>query len=66
VTVNGEVRQVAPGTTVAELVERLGGAHDGRGVAVAVDGEVVPFSTWSATRLEDGARIEVVVAVQGG
>jgi sulfur carrier protein len=66
VTVNGDHREVAPGTTVDALVKALGGAHDGRGVAVAVDGEVVPFSAWSTTPITDGARIEVVVAVQGG
>lgn len=65
-TVNGEHRQVQPGTTVDALVDQLGGAHDGRGVAVALDGEVVPFSAWSTTPITDGARIEVVVAVQGG
>jgi sulfur carrier protein len=63
---NGEPRELAPGSTVAELVEQLGGAHDGRGVAVALDGEVVPFSAWAATTITDGARIEVVAAVQGG
>jgi len=37
-----------------------------RGMAVAVDAEVVPKSAWSTTHVEDGARVEIVTAVQGG
>jgi sulfur carrier protein len=33
---------------------------------VAVDGEVVPRAEWAGTQLTDGARVELVVAVQGG
>jgi sulfur carrier protein len=66
VLVNGERRELPAGTTVARLVSSLPGAPDGRGLAVAVDGEVVPRRTWAATELRDGARVEVVVAVQGG
>jgi sulfur carrier protein len=66
VSVNGEPRELAAGTTVAELVSSLSGAPDGRGVAVAVDGEVVPHGSWGAFEVRDGARIEIVVAVQGG
>ena len=66
VLVNGEAREVTPGTTVAEVVESLPGALQGRGVAVALDGEVVPHTQWERTELGDGDRVEVVVAVQGG
>ena len=41
-------------------------APEARGVAVALDGEVVPRARWQQTELPDGARIEVVAAVQGG
>jgi sulfur carrier protein len=44
----------------------LPGTPEGRGVAVALDGEVVPRGQWQRTDLDDGARVEVVVAVQGG
>ena len=37
-----------------------------RGSAIAVDSEVVPKSAWESTPLHDGARVEVVHAVQGG
>jgi sulfur carrier protein len=65
--VNGSERQVAERLTVAELVRELAnGAGDGRGVAVAVDAEVVPRSRWDARELSDGERVEVVGAIQGG
>ena len=66
VRVNGDARELAAGTTVAGVVASLAGIPDGRGVAVALDGEVVPRGRWGQTELADGARIEVVVAVQGG
>ena len=64
--VNGEQRELPPGTTVAALVASLPGVPGGRGVAVALDGEVVPRGAWRATSVADGARVEVVAAVQGG
>lgn len=64
IEVNGEGREVADGSTVGDLLDTL--VDDRRGVAVAVDGEVVPRSSWDATTLDDGQSIEVVGAVQGG
>ena len=64
ILVNGGPSEVRPGTTVSELLRALD-APD-RGVAVAVDGEVVPRSAWGATELADETRVEVVTAVQGG
>ena len=64
VTVNGERRELSAGATVASLVNEL--STPPRGVAVAIDGEVVPRSEWDTTSVADGARLEVVVAVQGG
>ena len=64
VRVNGRRRELAEGTSVAEIVRALIDAE--RGVAVAVDGEVVPRSAWSATTLAEGQQIEVLRAVQGG
>jgi len=66
VLVNGEERSLEPGTTVADLVASLGAPADGRGVAVAIDTEVIPRSYWSDTELTPGARVEVLIAVQGG
>jgi sulfur carrier protein len=64
ISINGEPADVPPGTTVAQLLADRG-APD-RGVAVAIDGEVVPRGAWAATTVEDDAKIEVVMAVQGG
>lgn len=66
VTLNGEPRLVDPGATLAGIVELLGVAPGARGVAVALDGEVVARSDWAQTELSDGARVEVVAAIQGG
>lgn len=62
IVVNGEQR--ASGATVAELVAEL--TQEQRGVAVAIDGEVVPVGEWHTTRVEDGQHVEVLRAVQGG
>ncbi|MFE7353533.1 sulfur carrier protein ThiS [Streptomyces sp. NPDC057543] len=64
VSVNGEVRLLAPGTTLDALAATLTTAHSG--VAAAVNETVVPRGRWSATVLGDGDRIEVLTAVQGG
>ena len=66
VVINGEPRELTTGTTVAEVVASASGVPEGRGTAVALDGEVVPRGQWERTELTDGARVEVVVAVQGG
>jgi sulfur carrier protein len=66
VTINGEPRALPAGATVASVIASLPNAPEGRGVAVAVEGEVVPRGKWPTTELQDGATVEVVVAVQGG
>jgi sulfur carrier protein len=63
-TVNGAARTLASGTTVAELVAAT--MTRSRGVAVAVNGEVVPRAGWPAAVLRDGDRVEVLTAAQGG
>ena len=63
VTVNDEDVQLDEQTTVAEMLNRLG--FPDKGIAVAVDWEVLPRSSWH-TALTGGARVEVVTAVQGG
>ncbi|GIJ26204.1 thiamine biosynthesis protein ThiS [Micromonospora qiuiae] len=63
-TVNGVGRDVSDGLTVAELVRQV--TPQERGVAVAVNGEVVPRTGWPATVLSGGDRVEVLSAAQGG
>lgn len=62
--VNGRPRVLAPGSTVADLVESL--HPGGRGVAVAVGHEVVPRSAWASTPIASGDVVEVVTAAAGG
>lgn len=63
VTVNDEDVEVDDRTTIASLLESLGFPE--KGIAVAVDWSVMPRSQWD-TALTDGAKVEVVTAVQGG
>jgi sulfur carrier protein len=64
VYVNGEPHAVAPGLALAALVDTHTKAR--AGVAVAVDGEVVPRADWPGLALGEGARVEILTAVQGG
>ena len=64
VTVNGTPRRLDAGTTVAQLVVAENG--NGRGVAVAVNAEVVPRSAWGHTALAAGDQIELLSPAQGG
>lgn len=64
VSVNGESRELATGTTLDTLVAQFTAAPTG--VAAAVNETVVPRSRWAGTRLGDGDRVEVLTAVQGG
>ena len=64
VIINGERRALAADATVPEALGAVGLST--AGVAVAVDGEVVPRARWATTTLAEGARVEVLTAVQGG
>jgi sulfur carrier protein len=66
VIVNGQPAQVEDGQTVAGLLDDLGHPPGGPGIAVALNGEVVPRSAWSSTGLDAGDRLEVLGASQGG
>ena len=66
VVLNGAERELAEGATVQVAVEALELPAAGRGVAVAVDAEVVPRTQWEKHTLQDGARVEVLRAIQGG
>jgi sulfur carrier protein len=64
VWINGERRELADGARVRDALAALGVPENG--IAVAVDGEVVRRSDWASVALADGARLEVLTAVQGG
>jgi sulfur carrier protein len=66
IMLNGEERELTPGTTVRGLLDALEVPAGARGVAIAVDAAVVPRGEWETTRLDEGARVEVLRAIQGG
>jgi sulfur carrier protein len=66
VVLNGSEAELADGATVLTAVTALDLPAAGRGVAVAVDAEVVPRTQWDTHELNEGARVEVLRAIQGG
>jgi sulfur carrier protein len=64
--VNGQAREIAPPARLSDVLDLPDGASTRRGVAVAVNGQVIPRSQHGTTELTDGARVEIVTAVQGG
>ncbi len=61
---NGELRQIATGTTLALLVDAEGLA--GRRVALELNGEIIPHARHAEQSLEEGDRVEIVHALGGG
>jgi sulfur carrier protein len=66
IELNGRPTEVPAGATVADAVAETGADGESRGVAVAVDGEVVRRAEWGKTKLQSDQTVEVVRAVQGG
>jgi sulfur carrier protein len=66
IRLNGKDCELAAGASVAAVLARLQVPADGRGVAIAVDGEVVPRAQWETFLLAEDARVEVLNAMQGG
>ena len=66
IELNGEPRELAGAPTLADAVRASGADDEARGVAVALDGEVVPRGEWDATALREGQSVEVLAAIQGG
>lgn len=64
ITLNGEARQFAQVATVTDLIAELG--YTGKRIAVECNGDIVPKSLHPTTVLQDGDRLEIVVAVGGG
>jgi thiazole synthase len=66
IELNGRPCELPEGATLADAVREAGAEQAARGVAVALDGEVVPRSQWAATPLAAGGKVEVLAAIQGG
>ena len=65
IVVNGSEVTLGERATVADAIASTG-AQTRRGIAVALNGEVVPRSSWTATELTAGDKVEVLTAVAGG
>jgi len=63
-SVNGQKQRFEPGINVAQLIDAL--ALGGKRIAVERNGEIVPRSRHAETRLMEGDKLEIVVAVGGG
>lgn len=63
---NGDATEALDGASVDALLATLPLDPERRGVAVAVDAEVVPRAEWATTHVPPGARVEVLTAMQGG
>jgi sulfur carrier protein len=66
IMLNGQPSEVRAGESLAAVLARMGLDTDARGVAVAVDGEVVPRAAWESYAMPEDARVEVLTAMQGG
>jgi len=64
VTVNGKGMEVPLGLSLADLISEVG--TDKRGIAVAINQEVVPRSLWGHTIISNEDRIEIITAAPGG
>jgi thiazole synthase len=66
IELNSAPQEFPAGATLADAVRESGANDDARGLAVALDGEVVPRGRWGDTPLRDGQAVEVLAAIQGG
>jgi sulfur carrier protein len=65
IRINGESEPLGAATLEALLAEKVVDSGQ-RGIAVALNGAVVPRAAWRETRLKPGDSIEIVRAKQGG
>jgi len=66
IELNGELRELPAAATLADAARAAGTGDAARGIAVALDGEVVPRGEWETTPLREGQSVEVLAAIQGG
>ena len=66
ITLNGERREVAQGATVLDVLRTAGLDPARPGIAVALDGTVIPRDAWGGTAVPPGSDMEIIHAVQGG
>jgi sulfur carrier protein len=64
IILNGAPHQVAPGTTLADLIETL--SLSDQAVALAINRNVVPRAQWRVRGMEPGDRLDIIHAIGGG
>lgn len=67
ISVNGQSKSISPESSVADVLHSEGvDVDEARGIAVALNDEIVRRGAWQTTDVVDGDRIEIVTARQGG
>lgn len=67
IVVNGDESRVENGSTLADLLESVNiDVENTRGIAVAVNDEIIRRTDWNKRELNDGDSVELVTARQGG
>jgi sulfur carrier protein len=66
IELNGAAVELPDDANIGDAVVRAGVEGEAKGVAVALDGEVVPRGAWGGTELREGQAVEVLAAMQGG
>ena len=64
IIVNGAMRQLPQSISISDLIDDMG--MTGKRVALERNGEIVPRSAFTAQKLAEGDKLEIVVAVGGG
>jgi sulfur carrier protein len=64
--INGETKVIEAANIAQLLAAELDEGHTGRGIAVALNGQVVPRTEWETARIHKGDRVEIVRALPGG
>ncbi|PLY14808.1 MAG: thiamine biosynthesis protein ThiS [Sedimenticola sp.] len=62
--INGEQKQVSDNLIMSDLIEML--ELTGQRIAVEINEELVPRSTFSSHQLSEGDQVEIVNAIGGG
>lgn len=64
IKVNGEDLELQDGAVLADVCATLG--IEGKGVAFAINSDVIPRDEWASTKLVDGADVMMIRAACGG
>ncbi len=64
IKLNGQTHEISEGTSLAVLLENLG--INPKGIAIAINYEVIPKNKWGETILTDNLELILIQAVQGG